>query len=316
MNSYFIKNNQLKSKMSLVLTLMKSGCTFDQIKIISGCKQDSIQEMISQSFGKSVNMYENMRKYLSDEQCLRMWLMINKLNDELSFKLIKQLLYPSFICIFTYVSMLFFKLTLLQRIQSMFEIADSNLILIGFNTTLVLLTMIYMTIFITLIFLKISLNNPNSRNFFYKSLHLRFKDNILTVYTTGLFSRMLNECIKSGISTQKSLEMLGRNVDFPFVAFLASNCSNKLNEGNSFNDSISSIETDSSFKIYMQLGFYEINVISQLSNYCEFNTEYLSFKLKRLIDCFTVFVYFQFSISVILLYQVIQIPMTALGSMI
>jgi len=304
----------LKSRMSLVLALMTSGCTFDQIKIITGCKQDSMHEMIYQTFGKSADVYENIRKYLNDEQCLRMWLMISKLNSEFGLKLFKKILYPVFICIFTYASLLFFKMTLLHRVQTMFAI-ESNLTVISFNVTIIVLTMVYVIAVIVLVLMKIVLNDSNTRNFFYQWLHTRCKDNLLTVYTTGLFSRMLKECIKSGISTQKSLEMLRKTSDYPFIAFLAGNCLGKLTEGNSFNDSISDIETDSSFKFYMQMGFYEHNVITQLDNYCEFNSEYLDFKLKRLIDYFNIFVYFQFSLSVILLYQVIQIPMSIIGSM-
>jgi type II secretory pathway component PulF len=129
-----------------------------------------------------------------------------------------------------------------------------------------------------------------------------------------MFSRLLLECFKSGIPTQSSLEILGKLNDMPIVMFLANNCAKKLNEGNSFLDSISSLDTDSSFKEFMQLGLFSNNVIEQLNNYCLFNVSLFESKLRRIVVYYYAFVYIQFTTVAILLYQVIQLPMTAIGS--
>lgn len=315
LNSRFLNNSHKLPEMTMVLALISNGCTFEQIKVIMGCKQNSMHALISQYFGKSNSCYINLRKFLSDEHCLRMWMMITQLKGEFGLKFIKKLIYPGFVCVFTFISLIFFKVTLLPKIQSMFAIERSETIFTVFNMVVFVQVIIYMCLAIGLILLKTGLNNPEIRNFIYLKLHSKIKDNLLTVYTTGLFSRMMLECIKSGVSTQNSLELLAKFNEYPFIALLARNCSNRLSEGHTFTDSISGIETDSSFKYFMQLGLYENNVITQLNNYCDFNSKWLESKLQKMIDILYFFVYIQFSVSVVLLYQIIQIPISMIHSM-
>jgi type II secretory pathway component PulF len=268
-----------------------------------------------QYFGKSNSCYMNLRKYLSDEHCLRMWMMITQLKGEFGLKFIKKLAYPSFVCIFTFSSLIFFKITILPKIRSMFALESNEMIFSVFHMIVFIQGFIFICLAFSLISLKTGLNNPDIRNFIYLKLYSKIKNNLLTVYTTGLFSRMMLECIKSGISTQNSLELLGKLNEYPFMAILARSCSNRLSKGHTFTDSISEIETDNSFKYFIQLGLYENNVIRQLSNYCDFNSKWLETKLQKLVDGLYFFVYIQFSVSVILIYQIIQIPISKINSL-
>lgn len=315
LNLPFLKNDHNLPEMTLVLALMSSGCTFEQISSIIGCKHKSMKALMCQYFGKSNSCYMNLRKLLSDEHCLRMWMMILQLKGELGLKFIKKLAYPSFVCIFTFFSLIFFKVTLLPKIRSMFALESNEMIFSVFHIIVFTQSFIFIFLAIALISLKTGLNNPDIRNFIYLKLYSKFKDNLLTVYTTGLFSRMMLECIKSGISTQNSLEMLGKLNEYPFMAILARNCSNRLSKGHTFTDSISEIETDSSFKYFIKLGLHENSVIRQLSNYCEFNSKWLESKLQKMIDILYFFVYIQFSVSIVLIYQIIQIPIIKINSL-
>lgn len=316
MTSFFINNEQVRSEMSLVLALLSNGCTFEQIKRITGCKQDSQQTLVLQYFGKSKSIYQYIKKYLSDEQCLKIWLMILNEKAEFNRKFMIKLIYPSFICLFTFLSLIFFKVTLIPRLRSMFESVSNDATFFYFDLVLYTLIIVYLILFVLYLILRIMLNHPNTRNYCYLALHARYKDNLITVYNTGLFSKILLECFKSGVSTQNSFEILGKLSDLPFVMLLSNNCASRLSEGIPFIQSISSIETDSSFKVFMQLGLYANKVIDQLINYCTFNTGLFESKLKRMISFYYAFVYIQFLIAAILLYQVIQIPIIAIGSQI
>jgi type II secretory pathway component PulF len=315
LNLRLLNHDHKLPEMNLVLALMSSGCTFEQIRGIIGCKHNSMQALLSQYFGKSNSCYMNLRKFLSDEHCLKMWMMITQLKGEFGLKFIKKLVYPSFVCIFTFSSLIFFKVTLLPKIRSMFALESNEMIFNIFDIIVFVQGFIFICLVIALMFLKTGLSSPDIRNFIYLKLYSKIKNNLLTVYTTGLFSRMMLECIKSGISTQNSLELLGKLNEYPFVAILARSCSNKLSKGHTFTDSISDIETDSSFKYFIQLGLYENNVICQLSNYCDFNSRWLESKLQKLVDGLYFCVYIQFSVSVILIYQIIQIPISKINSL-
>ncbi len=316
MSSFFMVNDRRLSEMSLVLALVSNGCTYEQTKKIVGCKPNSLQALVSHYYGKSENVHNSIRKYLSDEQCLRIWLMI--LNEKAEFyrKFLIKLVYPTFICMFTFVSMIFFKVTILSKIRTMFEFASNDLTFIIFDVILYTLLFIYLILFILLSFVQIALHNPNTRNYVYMFLNSKFQDNLLTINTTGLFSKILLECFKSGISTQNSLEIIGKFSEFPFVTLLARNCTSNLSNGSTFTQSVSSLETDSSFKVFIQLGLYANRVIEQLNNYCEFNKILIESRLKNIITYYYAFVYIQFFISSLLLYQIIQIPLAAISSQI
>ena len=314
MNSFFMNRERQLSEMSLVLALISNGCTYEQTKKIIGCKQNSMHALVSHYFGKSKSVYENIRKALSDEQCLRIWLMIQNEKAELERKYITKLIYPCFICIFTFVSLLFFKFTLLSKVRTMFDYGGNDLTFILFNFMCYALLTLYMFLILLYLIIRYFLHNPNTRNYLYLTLFAKFKDNLLTVHSSGLFSKILLECFRAGISTQNSLDILGKFSEFPFVMLLARNCSLRLFEGNTFTHAITTIETDSSFKIFIQLGLYANKVIEQLSNYCTFNINLFDSKMKKLLSLFYTFVYVQFFIAVILIYQIIQIPMAAISS--
>jgi type II secretory pathway component PulF len=314
MTSFFTSNDRHQSQMLLVLSLLESGCTFDQIKRITECKQNSLHDLVLFYFGKFKDIYIHLRKYLSDVQCLQIKRMISNERTGFYQKFFMKLVYPGFICFFTFLSMVFFKLNLLNRIRSIFESTSNEQIFVYFDWILFSISIAYLTFLVLFIFGCVLLMHPSTRNYSYVYLYLKYKDNLLVVQNTGTFSKLLLQCINSGISTQNSLNVLGKLSDLPFVMYMANNCSNRLSEGASFLESISTIESDSSFKEFMQLGFYSNKITEQLSNYCTFNSNLLELKLKRIVSVFYAYAYLQFLIVSVLLYQVIQIPMIAIGS--
>ena len=251
MNSFFMGHERLLSEMSLVLALVSNGCSFEQTKKIIGCKQNSMHALVSYYFGKSKSVYENIQKVLNDEQCLRIWLMIQNERAELKRKYMTKLIYPCFICIFTFVSLIFFKFTLLSKVRSLFDNGGNDLPFILFDFICYALIMFYLVLILLYLIIRYFLNNPNTRNYLYLTLFAKFKDNLLTVHTSGLFSKILLECFRAGISTQNSLDILSKFNEFPFVMLLARNCSLRLFDGSTFTHAITTIETDSSFKVFM-----------------------------------------------------------------
>lgn len=309
----FFTSKHIQMQMSLVLSLLEFGCTFEQIKRIIKCKQNSLQDLISSYFEKSNDIYVQMRKYLSDEHCLQIKQMISAEKSGYIDKFLMKLVYPSVLCIFTFLSMIFFKVNLINRIRLMFEITD-NKVFICFDLVLYTISLIYLIFILILIIGRTLLAHPNTRNYFYLYLCSKYRDNIITIQNSGTFAKLFLQCTKSGISTQSSFQVLGKLSDLPFVMLLANNCSDRLSEGATFLEAISTIETDSSFKEFMHLGVYSNKVIEQLTNYCSFNSILLETRFKRIVNLYYVYVYIQFLIVSILLYQVIQIPMIAIGS--
>jgi type II secretory pathway component PulF len=307
-------NSRKKTDVLLVLALISSGCTFEQTKKIIRCKETSLQELVSTYFGKSNNVFKSIRRFISDEHCLKVYSLLCDKKEDIVRKFLVKLIYPSFICLFSYFSLIFFKRSLLTKIRSISEELSSDWTYHLFDAAIYFYSLIFLMIFLLLLFLRYSLRNTTTKNYFYLLLNSRFKDNLLTIYTTGVFSQLLLECMKTGVSTQNSLELLKNFSDYPFVVLLAKQCESKLSEGNTFVQSVTNIETDSAFKVFMQAGLYSNKAIEQLHNYCLFNSVWFDTKIKKLVNLYYGFVYCQFFISSLLLYQVIQIPMSAISS--
>jgi type II secretory pathway component PulF len=314
LNLSLTSKSRWKSDILLVLSLISSGCTFEQTKKIIGCKETSLQELVSTYFGKSKNVFRDIRRFISDEQCLKIYSLLCEKKDDIAHKFLVKLIYPSFICLFSYFSLIFFKLTLLTKIRSISEESTSDWIYHLFDVTIYFYTLIFLVISLLLLFLTYSLRNNTTKNYFYVLLNSRIKDNLLTIYTTGIFAQLLLECMKTGVSTQNSLELLKNFSEHPFVVLLAKQCESKLSEGNTFIQSVTRIETDTAFKVFMQAGLYSNKSVEQLHNYCLFNSVWFDIKIKKLVNLYYGFVYCQFFITTLLLYQVIQIPMSAISS--
>jgi len=307
-------NSRKKTDVLLVLALISSGCTFEQTRKIVGCKETSLQELVSTYFGKSNNVFKSIRRFISDEQCLRVYSLLCEKKDDIIRKFLVKLIYPSFICLISYFSLIFFKLSLLNKIRSISQEFSSDWIYYLFDAAIIAFTLIFIMLFLFLLILRYSLRNTTTKNYLYLLLNSKLKDNLLTIHTTGLFSQLLLECLKTGVSTQNSLELLMNFSEYPFVVLLAKQCESKLSEGNTFVQSISNIETDSAFKVFMQAGLYSNKAIEQLNNYCLFNSVWFETKINNLINLYYGFVYCQFLITSFLLYQIIQVPMSAISS--
>ena len=190
-------------QMSLVLSLLEFGCTFEQIKRIIKCKQNSLQDLISSYFEKSNDIYVQMRKYLSDEHCLQIKQMISAEKSGYIDKFLMKLVYPSVLCIFTFLSMIFFKVNLINRIRLMFEITD-NKVFICFDLVLYTISLIYLIFILILIIGRTLLAHPNTRNYFYLYLCSKYRDNIITIQNSGTFAKLFLQCTKSGISDRRA----------------------------------------------------------------------------------------------------------------
>ncbi|MBV1710240.1 MAG: hypothetical protein KMY54_10350, partial [Erysipelothrix sp.] len=75
-------------------------------------------------------------------------------------KFIKKLIYPGFVCVFTFISLIFFTVTLLPKIQSMFAIERSETIFTVFNMVVFVQVIIYMCLAIGLLSPVFSKINP------------------------------------------------------------------------------------------------------------------------------------------------------------
>ncbi len=88
----------------------------------------------------------------------------------------------------------------------------------------------------------------------------------------------------------------------------------KLSSGQSFVQSVVTLNTDQAFKTYIQLGLYSNQVIDQLDHYVKFSALHIEKLISYFINALYIYVYIQFFLSALTLYRIIQIPLTILGT--
>lgn len=299
---------------SLLLALLENGCSFDQARKLLSIQETSLQSYVSKAYGHLKNIHTRIRKYLNDETCLRIWMVLKEAEDENKSRLVKRGLYPCFLCLFTFASLVFFRTFFVPNIKSFISTSEFNSSFLYLDILLTCLTIIYLTVLASVISLRITLKNRSLQNYVYMRLHHHFRDNLLTVYTSGQFSTLLSSCMSHGVSTQTSLEIIAQFCKWPFVAYLAQDCTSKLSSGLSFSQAVVTLKTDQAFKVFIQLGIYSNKVEEQLEHYSKFYKLHIENKVSHAINALYMYVYIQFFLSALVLYQIIQIPLTFLAS--
>lgn len=314
MNFFSCKQQFKESDIELLLSLLSGGCNYDNAKVILNLKESSLNELISSYFGSSYHIYQSIRKYLSDEQCLKLWKSLKELKSKDFEQLMKRCLYPIFLIITSFMSLIFFRMIFIPRIKILL---DSDRLVTEF-LQLDILILFLVTAFLVMILITtvlwLLLKNVNTRNLIYLKIHERLKDNLLTVYSTSKFAHILSECINHGISTQSALKVASMFSNEPFVVLLAQHCINNLQSGLSFTQSILSVETDNSFKIFMQMGLFSNQVSKYLLNYIEFSRLYVTKTYSDIVHILYTVAYLQFILTAYLLYQIIQIPLNMIST--
>lgn len=311
----FSNSRQLKeTDIELLLSLLSGGCSYDQAKIILNLNKSSMKELTSAYFGSSSNIFKQIRKHLSDEQCLKLWMTLNKLKIKDIEDLIKRCLYPLFLIITSFISLIFFRMIFIPRIRVFFDSGKVIYEFIQLDILILFLTATFTVIFLIVTIIWLSLKNPNTRNFVYLKLHEKFSDNLLTVNSTSKFAYILSECINQGIATQTALDIALMFYNEPFVVLLAQRCINKLQSGQPFTHSILSVETDRTFKIFMQMGLFSNRVTEHLNHYITFSKLHIKKIYSRIIYVLYTIAYMQFILTAYLLYQIIQIPLNTIAT--
>lgn len=310
----FTNNMNSTANQSLLLALLGNGCSFEQARKILSIQEYDLQSYVAKAFGRSKNIHSRIRKSLSDEICLKIWMILKNGKDEIKSQFFKRCLYPCCLCMFTFVSLVFFRSVFVPNIKSLLDTSEFYISFFYLDLLLSGLTLIYLSILVSIITLVTALKSRSLQNFTYLKLHHRFRNNFLTVYTSRQFSTLLLACISNGISTQTSLEVITKFNNLPFVVYLAQDCMTKLSSGQSFVQSVVTLNTDQAFKTYIQLGLYSNQVIDQLDHYVKFSALHIEKLISYFINALYIYVYIQFFLSALTLYRIIQIPLTILGT--
>ncbi len=298
----------------MLLSLLSGGCNFDNAKVILNLKKSSLSELTSSYFGSSNHIYQHIRKYLSDEQCLKLWKSLKELKSKDFEQLMKRCLYPIFLIITSFMSLIFFRMIFIPRIKTLLDSDSAVTAFLQLDIMILFIVTAFTVMALITSILWLLLKNANTRNLVYLKFHERFKDNLLTVYSTSIFAHILSECINHGIATQSALKVASMFSNEPFAVLLAQRCINKLQSGQSFTQSILSVETDNSFKIFMQMGLFSNQVNKYLLNYIHFSRLYVIKIYSDFVYMLYTIAYLQFILTAYLLYQIIQIPINMIST--
>ena len=290
-----VRNNSNEYTVDCILEMLDNGESLE--KIVQSLNKDKV--------GRQLQFYIS---FIPFSEALTTSLDIVYFENEMKKRLLKVLLYPSFLIIFSTLILFLFSYLILPSLVSMLDIQDMSLLVMVSIMNRILL-LFYLIISILIIFYL----------FFYfkgeliqlwKILHALHLDVLLQKYVSYVFSQYLFVLLSHGVSTKRSMEVLKGFNDKPFIQFVAVSLHEQLLAGDSFDEVIHNQYLDDVFCMICNLGYQTNSFMQSLKEYKDVIEMWLEETIKK-VSVIVQFVAYGFiGVLVVVVYQIMLLPLS------
>lgn len=277
---------------------LKSGLTYKQLREIYNLSEESLE-----AFVKGYN-YDDF-KYLKRMNQLEFIVEIRNFNQEFRNNLLKDLLYPSVLCIISFSLTLIYNQFFLPMIKSMFEV-DGWIQIIAFITYIAMLVLFFVVgLFIILCFF------IEYRFLIYILFHqLRLFD-ILKIYKTYRFVYTFKILRNLQLSTKQAIEEMRELKKMRDVSWLAYHVDERLEQGFDYQEAFNLEYFEKSFIFHFKHRVFNENLVT-LDEYLIYLKSLLTVKIKRLSLIMKLINYVYISVYIGMYYLLILQPVRIL----
>ena len=228
-------------------------------------------------------------------------------------KLQQVLLYPSFVIVFSLVVLLSFTHFIVPNILEMFADMDMQTIFLAVGIKVVNFA-VYLAVLaaILLFFYYLAFVRKGGTNKLWSFAKLLHFDNLLSQYTSYMFSQYLIVLMENGLSFKQSMQLLVNHSHNELVSNAANKVDQMFLKGNSLERVIDIEGMDEYFCLLCQIGYETGNVRESFMEYGVRAELRLKELLKKISFWIQTISYLGIGIVVIVVYQIMLLPLNVL----
>lgn len=254
-------------------------------------------------------------KNVSFSNALQLALQFNERHCDSKNKLLSQVAYPCILMFITITVLYLFDLYGMDTIFSLLGSFTTDIsIYSGIRSILrIIINVFYYGVLIGVLVV-VYFSQPKRLPLLYLFFCKRFPNSLLNVYYSEEFVSLLLACVNRGYKSKESLMILKQMKSKPIVSFLAFHLDENLMEGESLKDAIRKEYYDLSLSRFIKIANYTNDFSNVLYNYTVLAREKINKKIKKYTLTIQLTTYTFIGIIVIFIYQILFLPMQALGS--
>lgn len=275
-----------------------------------------IEEAIKEYIPKQIKDYLiPLLKNVSFSNALELSLQFNDKHSDRQNRLISQIAYPCMLLFITITVLYLFDLYGIDTIFTLISSFNTNIelyssIRIAFR---IVINVFYYGVLIGVLGL-IYFSQPKRLALLYLFFSKKMPNSLLNVYYSEEFVSLLLTCTNKGYKSKESLEILKQMKTKPIVSFLAFHLDEGLLEGETLKDAAKKDYYDSSLSRFIKIASYTNDFSNILNSYTTLAREKINRKIKKYTITIQLATYSFIGIIVIFIYQILFLPMQALGS--
>lgn len=313
-----------------ILTLLKTGLPLQEClnliqnkrnrKIFTKIKRDLNQGLdaskcIEPYICKELKVpFSSFIKLLSLEKSLSLSFDIHNYEAANKNEIIKNLAYPFMMFIFSLTSLYIFEI---YGLDSIFNVLRSFKINVdAFEIIRVILkivmNIIYIALFASMILFLIVRNKKRIVIFYI--LMVRYMPNsVIQIFYSQEFMSLFSLCYKMGYKTKESIDILKSLKDRPIISFIAYHVDESFLRGSNINEALTNKYLDNRISSFIKIAMISNDFDKIIDNYVEVSKLELNKKIRRYTRMIQISIYLFIGILVIFIYQVLFLPLQAIG---
>lgn len=275
-------------------------------------KGNKLSEFFYQCIPKKyIYIMQGFLEYISFPKSLSLTLTMVEDTERRFSKIKQKLLYPILLFMGTIIGLIFFNQICLPTLMDLCISFGSDIAKYTFmQKTINLLVCLIVLILIGSVsmFLYFRKDDHVKKLYFFLYDH-RNNSLFIKVYSLS-FMYYFMECIKMGLSTNHTLEILERLAHKPIVNLFATNIKNSLLQGEEFIYAIKENKLDSDLIKFMQIAVYAKKKEQILEGYITFAESYINKEISKITTILQCGTYIAIGLLIIVIYQILLIPLS------
>lgn len=300
------------------------------IKLLKNRNNEKIFNQIEKQLNEGVLIEDAIRGYLpkqieeyllplsinvSFNNALDLSLQFNEKHSNSQNKLLSEVAYPCILLFITITVLYLFDLYGMDTIFSLIGSFNADVgIYAGIRTIFrIVINIFYYGILIGVLII-IYFSQPKRLALLYLFFSRRFPNSLINIYYCEEFVSLLLTCVDKGYKSKESLTILKQMKTKPIVSFLAFHLDEDLLEGESMKEATRKEYYDSSLSRFIKIANYTNDFSNVLQSYTILAREKINKKIKKYTLTIQLTTYSFIGIIVVFIYQILFMPMQALGA--
>lgn len=300
--SFFLAPNE--HVVEQVMLLLENQMPYHTIQQSLNLQQKTLNDFVRSLYAKATSTYEHLSTMFSQTQLLKLHVQLHQFQRSIMKLIAKKSIYPMVMCIFSYVSYLFF-----YRVMYPMFLTLSKQYKMPFLSGYTLISFIFVLLLIISVVMLIKMmNTPYQQTLLLRNFHKKYPNSLIFDYYANVFSLVYNLCLSFGFSSLMTIELLRGLHDFPYLQAVAYDIHQECQQGLSLHQAIINQKLSSVLNQTINLGIAANDLPSYMNRLTVSYQSIFKSKLNRFITLFHLILYGFMIGNLSMIILILQLP--------